>query len=380
MKKTVYYWSPLISKIATLDAVINSAYSLMLYSKKYDSYVLNLIGEFNILNNNYFKKKINLINFKNIFLHKMLSDKGYLLSRISFIFIFFTSFVKLKSVLEKNKPDFLIIHLITSLPLLLNFIYNFNTKIILRISGFPKLNFVRKYFWKVVLKKVYKVTCPTMQTKELLIRNRIVDPNKIVVLRDPAIHIKRVCSQYNEDINENYGKYIFAAGRLTKQKNFKFLLESFFEVSKKYPLINLVIAGEGEDLNFLKNIVKKLNIMSRVYFIGYQNNIFKYFKNCEIFVSTSLWEDPGFVIIEAAFCKVNIISSNCPNGPIDFFDNKRLGYVFDINNKLEFLDLIDTVLSDKNSTNQINKKILLKRSNEYTLFNHFKELNNLLSQ
>lgn len=122
-----------------------------------------------------------------------------------------------------------------------------------------------------------------------------------------------------------------------------------------------------------------MNIEKKVFFIGHQNNIYKYFKNCVIFVSTSLWEDPGFVIIEAAFCRANIISSNCPNGPLDFFDNKRLGYVFNINNKSEFLDLIDTVLSDKNSTNQINKKILLKRSNEYTLFNHFKVLNNLLS-
>ena len=62
MKKTVYYWSPLISKIATLGAVINSAYSLKLYSKKYESYIINIIGEFNICNNNYFRKKINLIN------------------------------------------------------------------------------------------------------------------------------------------------------------------------------------------------------------------------------------------------------------------------------------------------------------------------------
>ena len=36
MQKSVYYWSPFLSKIATIDAVINSAYSLTRYSKKYN--------------------------------------------------------------------------------------------------------------------------------------------------------------------------------------------------------------------------------------------------------------------------------------------------------------------------------------------------------
>jgi len=44
----------------------------------------------------------------------------------------------LLNLLKKEKNSYFIAHLITSLPLFLNLIFNFNSKIILRISGFPK--------------------------------------------------------------------------------------------------------------------------------------------------------------------------------------------------------------------------------------------------
>ena len=92
----------------------------------------------------------------------------------------------------------------------------------------------------------------------------------------------------------------------------------------------------------------------------------------------SLWEDPGFVLIEAAFCRANIISSNCHNGAIDFFDNKRLGYVFDLNNKNQFLKLLEVALNDAELKNKNNKNILFKRTRDYSVFRHFQKLNRLL--
>tara|TARA_B100000959_G_C14799685_1_gene549170 strand:- start:570 stop:764 length:195 start_codon:yes stop_codon:yes gene_type:complete len=45
--KSVYYWSPSISKnIATNKAVINSAYAINRYSKRYKASILNVCGEF----------------------------------------------------------------------------------------------------------------------------------------------------------------------------------------------------------------------------------------------------------------------------------------------------------------------------------------------
>lgn len=379
MKKSIYYWSPFLSKIATINAVINSAYSMNKYSQNYNCSIINAVGEFNVYSKDLLKKKINLINLSNIFLYKYLPNTGIFKSRLSFIIIFIFSFFKLKRLLQKDSPDFLIIHLITSLPLLLNFFFNFNTKIILRISGYPKLNLFRKFLWKILLKKVYLITCPTNQTRKFIIEEKLLSANKVVLLQDPIIIVERINQMKKDKINQDFGRYIFAAGRLTKQKNFGFLIDCFHEISTKYKSLNLVIAGAGELENYLISLAKKYDLEERVFLIGHQDNVYKFFYNCECFVMPSLWEDPGFVLIEAAFCRANIISSNCLNGPRDFFDNKSLGYVFDLGNKNQFLRLLETVLNDAQLKNKNNKNILIRRVKDYSIFRHFQKLNNFLS-
>ena len=79
------------------------------------------------------------------------------------------------NLIKKYKPDFIINHLITSLPLtLLNF-FNFKTKFILRISGFPKLNIIRKFFWKHISSKLYFITTPSEDLKKNLIELNIFE-------------------------------------------------------------------------------------------------------------------------------------------------------------------------------------------------------------
>ena len=47
MKKSIYYWSPCLTNIATVKATINSAISLTKYSNQYDVKIINVCGEWN---------------------------------------------------------------------------------------------------------------------------------------------------------------------------------------------------------------------------------------------------------------------------------------------------------------------------------------------
>ena len=51
---------------------------------------------------------------------------------------------------------------------------------------------------------------------------------------------------------------------------------------------------------------------------------------------TSRWEDPGFVLIEAAVNNVAILSCDSPNGPKDFIKHETNGYEYANNDKIEF--------------------------------------------
>ena len=192
---------------------------------------------------------ITLINFKYKFF-KRLPIQGFFKSRFSYFIIFLLCFFPLFRLLKNSKPDFLISHLITSLPLTLMQLFEFKTKFILRISGMPKLNFLRKIFWKKVAKKLYLITCPTKELKVKLSQSKIFSKEKIYLLSDAIIDIKKFKKDKRETVDDfdkfNEKRVIFAAGRLTKQKNFEYLINEFSKFSKKNDEFTLMILGVGE--------------------------------------------------------------------------------------------------------------------------------------
>ena len=187
----IYYWSPFFTNIATIKAVIRSAESLVKFSKKqkYDVSLIDAIGEWdeykNIIN-----KKVDIIKLNKIKLINHIPKNSFIKSRLSYIIIFFWNFFKLKTLINNNKPDFLLIHLMTSLPIFLSLFLNKNTKIILRISGLPKINFVRYLFWKIFSKKIFKVTCPTKSTYDYILKKKFLKREKMEILNDPIINLK----------------------------------------------------------------------------------------------------------------------------------------------------------------------------------------------
>ena len=92
------------------------------------------------------KKNIEVKKFYNFDLINYLPKFGYIQSRLSYIVVFLFSIIKLHTILKKEKPDFLVIHLMTFIPLFLLLLFKYETKFILRISGYPKLNYIRSFF------------------------------------------------------------------------------------------------------------------------------------------------------------------------------------------------------------------------------------------
>ena len=168
-------------------------------------------------------------------------------------------------------------------------------------------------------------------------------------------------------------------GRLTKQKNFLFLLKCFQLIIKKNPKINLFILGEGEEFHRLKNFIKKNNLEKNIFLEGYKKNIYDYLLDSKAFILSSLWEDPGFVLIEAAYSNTTIISSDCNNGPKEILNNGKNGFIFNSNDKKNFLEVFNNF--QLSSQREIYEKKLnaKKMSRKFTLFNHYLEIQKILN-
>ena len=380
----IFYWSPFLSKVATVSSVIRSAESLIKYTKKKNNInvaIIDAIGEWQSYRKT-INSKINIINLSKKNISGFLPKKGFLKSRLSYIIIFVLTFFKLLNLLNKEKPDYIITHLLTSLPIFLTLVMKNRTKVILRISGLPKLNFMRSIFWKLFSKKIYRITCPTISTYEYLKKIKIFDENKIFVLRDPVIQLSEFSKKKNEKIENlkiEKKNQIIGIGRLTRQKNFILLIRAFKRILLKYPNYYLILIGEGEQKKLLTKEIKKLDIVKRVLFLGYQENVYKYLLNSDCFILTSLWEDPGFVILEAILSNTFIISSNCPNGPYEILSNGQNGFLFQNNDPSDLLKKFDEF---KNLTeDELNKKKILakKQIKKFTQFAHFKSLKKIIN-
>ena len=372
--KKIIYWSPYLGHVGTKKSTLNSAKGLSFYGKdKFDVRLINALGEWNDVD------EIKTLSFfKN--LYKRLPQGGFVKSRISYLIIFLLSILPLYKFLKKDKPDYIIAHLITSLPIFLFGIFKFETKLILRISGYPKLNLIRKFFWKLCSKNIHLITCPSIELKNQLSKLNIFDNKKIVVLYDSVINIKEINDQKKNLLSDEVTKsnYLLAIGRLTKQKNFHLLIEAFYQFNKINDNYKLYIIGEGEEKKKIISKINQLKLDHKIILLGFKRNVYKYLKNSKAFILSSLWEEMGFVIIEAASCNTLIISSDCPNGPREFLNNGDAGYLFN-NNSVN--DLVQNLIKfDKDEKNIKYNKILLAKKNvkKFTIFNHYKELRKIL--
>lgn len=375
--KLIFYWTPYIDDVATVKATYYSAIGVNKYSSLFRAKILDVFGEWKnskyfVLNKSLFYK-LNYIGF----LHKF-SSHGFFKSRFKYLIIFFCCFLNLKKFLNEEKPNYLIIHLVTSLPLLLNLVFDYDTKIILRISGKPKLNYLRYLFWKLALKKIYKITFPTVETLNYFKSLNIVDENKLELLYDPIIFVKQLIKNKHEKI-VNLSNYYLAIGRFTKQKNFLFLIKCFEYICKNDRSIKLIILGDGEERNKLQNYINKNDLNKNIFLPGFEKNVFKYLYNCKLFILSSLWEDPGFVLLEAMYSKALVLSSDCSSGPKEILTEKNeRGILFKSNDITDFMAKFDEVKKlDLNEIKKIkfNAKIYTKK---FTLFYHYNALNNIL--
>ena len=378
MKKVIYYWSPFLGKVATIRSVLNSMIGLKKYKgKNYKIKLINCYGEWNNSRSRLKKKNIDIVDLQkkikfNVNLY------GFLFSRLIYFFTLIVSYQKLKNLLIKNQPNFLIVHLLTYIPFIMYLNNNFKTKLILRISGKPNLNFFRSFLWKMSNKNINLVFCPTIETMNYLKKKKIFDKKKIKYLPDPILFKEEIKKYTKENINLKLSNYSFflSIGRLTKQKNHELLINLYrkYEIEEK-----LLIIGEGELKDYLTKLIKKFKLEKKILILNYRKNIFYYIKKAKAVIITSLWEDPGFVMIESAYLKKSIICSNCPSGPKEFIGKNKGGFLFNSNSLISLKNSIKSF--SKFHKNNLNKKIIYakKKSRIYTIENHSKMLNRYLN-
>lgn len=190
------------------------------------------------------------------------------------------------------------------------FVYGFATKVISLSQG-VKDNLIKRY--KVPAKKIDVIYNP-------------VDIENITYLSEKQDMPKAHAELFNQN-----KKTIITAGRLVTDKDHATLLTAFHHVHQ-HTDSQLIILGEGELGEALKEQAHTLNIAHAVHFIGFQDNPYMYFKQADIFVLSSRTEGFGHVLVEALAVGTPVVSTNCKPGATEVLADGAYGSLCEVGN------------------------------------------------
>lgn len=141
-----------------------------------------------------------------------------------------------------------------------------------------------------------------------------VDGGKITTLSNPIDMDAIAAKAAQRPSVEIEGRYVLAAGRLAKSKNFPLLIRAFAAVETDW---KLVIAGEGEERNALLALAAELGVADRVILPGFIGNPYPLMRGADLFVLSSNAEGFPNALVEAMALGVPVAAANCPSGPAE---------------------------------------------------------------
>lgn len=131
-----------------------------------------------------------------------------------------------------------------------------------------------------------------------------IPENRIKIMHN-AIDINKFV--FNEESRNQYRKRYnledyFVLGNVARfayPKNHEFLIDVFAQVEKEIPDVRLVLLGDGELRRDIENKVKKLNIASKVLFLGNRTDVNHWYQAMDVFCFPSEFEGLPIALVEA---------------------------------------------------------------------------------
>ncbi|MDF2882726.1 MAG: glycosyl transferase [Clostridiaceae bacterium] len=216
---------------------------------------------------------------------------------------------------------------------------------------------------KLLLNSMDRVIAPTEKVEKALREYGVETQVSIVPTGIDLIKFQRPFSEQERNaLREKYGfnkenKVLMYLGRIAKEKNIEEIIDLFNSSCSAYDNYRLLIVGGGPYLKILKDKVKEMNLGKKVVFAGMvsPDQVYKYYKIGDTFVTASTSESQGLTYIEALACGCPVLCKydKCIEGII--IDNKT-GFTYnsshEFNNKLK---LINNELLQKMKYNCIEK-------------------------
>ena len=153
------------------------------------------------------------------------------------------------------------------------------------------------------------------------------------------------------------------------------LIKAFEKLLVDYPNYKLLILGDGELNNSLKNYCKEHGLDDNIYLYGFTNYVVESMKKSKLYVSSSIEEAFGNCIVEALSTGIRIVSTDVESGgPYEILEGGRYGRLCKNNDVDELYKTMKSELEDETSS----KDERIKRSKDFSIEISAKNYYNLM--
>lgn len=170
-----------------------------------------------------------------------------------------------------------------------------------------------------------------------------------------GIHVEEIQNTYVDVAKKRaeFGitdeKILVSVGELNSNKNHETIIKALamLKTDVKYKYI---LCGKGDKEEYLKELVKQLNLQDKVIFAGYRNDVREILKISDIFCFPSYREGLSVALMEAMAVGLPVICSKI-RGNVDLIDNGKGGLLFLSNDKDECALCIEKLITNEKKRN-----------------------------
>lgn len=268
--------------------------------------------------------------------------------------------MRLRKLVQEENPDIIITYLFhadmigrffiqrkINIPIIpfLRTTYNHPRYLVARVLEWLTKLFVERYLANSEAVKDYYVKHLGVSADKIT-----VIPNGIDVAVFNAIEPDNFLRK-SLDISED-ALVLICVANFHQNKGHRYLLEAFEQVHSKYPETILILVGDGEERQKLKQQVSKYSSKTAVRFLGKRNDVLKLLKLSHIFVLPTLFEGMSNAILEAMATGVIVITTmikeNC-----ELIDNRHTGFLVPPRDSSAIAEAIVTIIDNKPLMNKI---------------------------
>ncbi|BAT54504.1 glycosyltransferase [Nostoc sp. NIES-3756] len=235
---------------------------------------------------------------------------------------------------------------------------------------------------KLALQKADKIISVSNYTRLRLIEKMNVNADKITILPNTFDINKFQISSKPTNLLKKYKLTheqpviltVSRMGRMAQYKGYDKIIQSLVKVRSQIPNVHFILAGKGDDLPRVKELVSSLNLDSCVTLAGFvpDEELCDYYNLCDVFAMPSKGEGFGIVYLEALACGKPVLAGN-QDGSIDPLAKGKLGCLVDPDNVKEIADNLIQILQGNYSNPVVYQpEYLRQRTIEAFEFNQFR--------